>query len=47
MSSEEKADRAQVDARESGPRKPYVKPVLRRLGTVRELTHNPHPSTGK
>jgi hypothetical protein len=28
-----------------GSKKPYSKPVLRKLGTVRELTHG-HPSQG-
>ncbi len=39
MSEEKKA--APVEA----AKKPYVKPTLRRLGTVQELTHG-HPSKG-
>jgi hypothetical protein len=44
MGSEKKANRQEPPA-PKGPRKPYVKPMLRRLGTVRELTHG-HTSKG-
>jgi hypothetical protein len=40
MDDEKKADSRKVQGSEEQPaKKPYARPVLRRLGTVRELTH--------
>jgi hypothetical protein len=44
MGSEKKAGRPQAQTSDGlPPRKRYVKPSVRRLGSVRELTHG-HPS---
>ena len=45
MGREEKADGGQAAAPAEDGKKPYIKPALRRLGSVRELTQL-HPSKG-
>ena len=50
MTREKKAAGHQAQASETAPappKKPYIKPALKRLGTVHELTHGTNNATGK